>query len=49
MSFLNTLTFKGDFLYYICIDTDNPEKELFKDFIKEYPKCILVTKGVDFE
>lgn len=39
----------GDYAYYICIDHANPQRELFVDFVKENPNCILIERGKQYE
>lgn len=37
------------YAYYICINHKNPQRQLYLDFVKENPNCILIERGKQYE
>lgn len=43
------LGLEDTYVYYICIDPKNPQRQLYLDFIEENPNCILIERGKQYE
>lgn len=43
------LSLEDTYVYYICIDPKNPQRQLYLDFVKENPNCILIERGKQYE